>query len=310
MSGDFPSERSAGARPVADAPVGALVARADELARRWTIALILARPLAEMSELPLEDLAREGPALCAGLVRALASDGELEQMLEPGELPGQRDVSSAQRLGALAVSTGPTGGASSVVEAVEALRGVIWEAALGELREPSARQVADLANRLGHVCAALLSAALAGATAAGTAEQASTPAASGHAQVLYSSPSTSPGRRAAVLIDEHDESVLARQLGSEGPVVEPAMARSTAPARPVAERGRDQDEWAARRGERGGTPHTAARPRPWDTPLEVGQSAPPVSSGEAVAPRPEPPDGPDPVMRVTRGPFSAPDERA
>ena len=74
-------EHAPRARPVADAPVEALLARADDLARRWAIELILARPLAAMAEIPLEDLAREAPSLCAQVLRSLVSDAELQRLV-------------------------------------------------------------------------------------------------------------------------------------------------------------------------------------------------------------------------------------
>src|SRR5437660_1452122 len=49
------------ARAVAAAPVDALLARADELARRWAIALILSLPLERIGEFPLESFARQAP---------------------------------------------------------------------------------------------------------------------------------------------------------------------------------------------------------------------------------------------------------
>ncbi|HXM86105.1 MAG TPA: hypothetical protein VN889_00580, partial [Solirubrobacteraceae bacterium] len=82
MSDRPPIERIARARAVADAPVDALLANADELARRWLIALIAARPLEQIAELPLDALAAAAPELCEQLVRALASDAELERLLD------------------------------------------------------------------------------------------------------------------------------------------------------------------------------------------------------------------------------------
>ncbi len=61
-------------------PCDALLARAEELARSWAIALILVRPLAAIGELPLEELARDAPALCAQALRAVQSDVELERL--------------------------------------------------------------------------------------------------------------------------------------------------------------------------------------------------------------------------------------
>src|SRR2546427_5204130 len=73
------------ARAVAAAPVDALLARADELARRWAIALILALPLERIGEFPLESFARQAPLLCAHVVRALQSDADLERIASRSE---------------------------------------------------------------------------------------------------------------------------------------------------------------------------------------------------------------------------------
>jgi hypothetical protein len=137
---------------VAGAPVDALLARTDELARRWAMALILALPLERIGEIPLESFAREAPALCAHLIRALASDDELGRIARPARAGGA--PSPAQRL---AEMTGARDGRAAVA-AMEALRGVLWEALLDELRwdnfdqSASARTVADLADRLACVC--------------------------------------------------------------------------------------------------------------------------------------------------------------
>src|ERR1700719_3825832 len=148
------------ARPVAGLPVVALAARAEELARRWAIALVLARPLDGLGDIPLEELAREAPALCAQTVRALESDAELDRLT--GDLPGDREGSvPAWRV------AGMTGArdAAALVQDVEALRGALWEALLGELadtlpEQARARRIADVSDRLAHVCASVLGAAL------------------------------------------------------------------------------------------------------------------------------------------------------
>src|SRR4029077_9311809 len=187
MSGDGHIEHSPRARPVADAPVDALLVRADELARRWAIALLLARPLQEMVEVPLEDLAREVPALCAQAIRALDSDGELERLAAGAESGSRGSAAWASRLAA------PTGApdARAAVYEVEALRGVLWEALLEELERPifghaSARLVADLSDRLAHVCATPLAAMLTPSAAVRTAEPRIAPGAR-HEQVLHTS---------------------------------------------------------------------------------------------------------------------------
>src|SRR2546423_4397687 len=172
------------ARAVADAPVEPLLERSDELARRWAVALIVALPVQRVGEIPLDGFAREAPPLCAQLVRALQSDAELARLVAPPE--HGLDQRSAQRSGAqrgggreghgrdagqgaaqahrLGALTGAHEGGAAV-RAVEALRGVLWEALLDELRWPSpdagaARQVADLADRLAYVCSCALVAAL------------------------------------------------------------------------------------------------------------------------------------------------------
>ncbi len=150
------------ARPVADLPLEALLARSGEAARRWAIALIATRPLDAIGEIPLQTLVAGAPALCEQLLAALASDAALESLLSgvmeeeaapAGDLPA--------RLGELVGSTRP----GQLVEALEALRGAIWELLLEELPGAAAgpaavRLVGDLSDRLAQVCAALLAAAL------------------------------------------------------------------------------------------------------------------------------------------------------
>ncbi len=133
-----------------------MLARADELARRWAIALILARPLDGIGEVPLGELAREAPLLCAQALRAVQSDVELERLTGRGAPTGREDSAAARRLAAICGVRDP----AAIVDAVEALRGVLWEALLGELKEPPARLVGDIADRLSYVCAALLAAAI------------------------------------------------------------------------------------------------------------------------------------------------------
>src|SRR5436190_9440438 len=49
------------ARPVADAPVDALVAAAEDVAKAWVLELVAGAPLSAAGELPLGELAREAP---------------------------------------------------------------------------------------------------------------------------------------------------------------------------------------------------------------------------------------------------------
>jgi hypothetical protein len=284
------------ARAVADAPAEALAARAEELAHRWALTLLAARPLVEMSAIPLEDLARYAPAVCASLARALSSEEELAIFdLDAREREG-RAAALAATDGLSALAAGWE--ASAAVEHVEALRGLLWKAALEELRDPTTRQVVDLSDRLASVCAAALAYALAGrADALGTAgSPAFQPL---REQVLYSAPAPSSGASGAVLIDERDEAP--RQ----------ARPRSTwrrgdrAPAPASAHEQARQAEPPGPHGALGGSAsRTAPRPLPWDTPLQSSASAQEPATdvgGRALE---------DPVMRVSRGPGTPADRRS
>ena len=71
--------------PVADVPPAAL-ADGQAPAKGWLLALVAARPLRDAPALPLPDLARDAPALCAAVLRAVGSDAELRR-LERGRRP-------------------------------------------------------------------------------------------------------------------------------------------------------------------------------------------------------------------------------
>jgi hypothetical protein len=262
MGRDFRRELSRPPGRVLDASVEALAGRADELARRWAVALIRGRPLDELGGISLEAFARDAPVLCAQVVRALESEDELEQLTE---IPtrGDRTALKPARLGALIASN-----ASESVEEVEALRGVIWEALMEELRWPSSdslavRRLSDLSDRLAYVCATALAATLSERPAASAREPVRTPAAGRPAPATPERPEpATAGRkvsataggvvahgaerraatRAAVLVDEWMDSAAAS----------PA-ARFEAARIPAAQR-------------------TEGRPRPWDIPLHDERS--------------------------------------
>ncbi|MFI4977134.1 MAG: hypothetical protein ACHQC8_00430 [Solirubrobacterales bacterium] len=281
MSGDPHVPQARRALAVADAPLDALIADADGLARRWAIALINQRPLERIGEIPLEAFALKAPPLCALVVRSLGSDAELESMTGRGLAGGRQDSAPARTLRALAgARSGP-----AAVEAVEALRGVLWDALLGELHwlladQSSSRLLADLADRLAYACASLLAASLA-----------QDPVAAADGFEIVTSPGAAavdeldrPSRRArVVLIDERGDA--------------PARRAATSPTAPahglegrVAERGRSHGAGgrghAARRtpsdgvppidrldqSSASGTPPTRARPLPWDTPLRADRA--------------------------------------
>jgi GGDEF domain-containing protein len=174
------------ARPVAGLPLDGLLGRADELARAWAVALILARRPSAFAEIPVEDLARDAPGLCAQVLRALESDTELQRLTDAAPAGG-RDPVSASELASMAGAGDP----AELVSAVEALRGVLWEALLAELRGPALDRagrhlLVDLADRLAYVCAMALSAAL----PAGLVRDTATP---GRAAVIVAERGEKPG---------------------------------------------------------------------------------------------------------------------
>lgn len=160
MPDDRSEHRPPRARPLADLPIDVLLERTKELARRWAIALVLERSLEGLAEVPLEQIAREAPALCGQLLCALRSDAELGLLVRGGDDPGRGESSMAPRVGALAGAHDAT----AAIGAVEALRGVIWEALLAELDAAapgaSTRRLTEAADRLAHVCSAMLPAVL------------------------------------------------------------------------------------------------------------------------------------------------------
>jgi hypothetical protein len=144
------------ARAVADLPLERLLGRAEELTRRWAIGLVEGRPLETLGSLPLALVASEGPDLCRALLRALGSDQELASLAAGGDEDERSPVSR------LAVAVGASDG-GALVEAVEALRGAVWELLLAELCGPLAwppRAVAEVGDRLSYACSRLLAEAL------------------------------------------------------------------------------------------------------------------------------------------------------
>src|ERR1700716_4229393 len=95
------------ARPVADAPVDALLLRAEDLTKGWLLALLEQAPLDDAPAILAADLARDGPRVCSAVVRALADDADLRPLepggaLEPlaaqtGEISGSRGADMTAR---------------------------------------------------------------------------------------------------------------------------------------------------------------------------------------------------------------------
>ncbi len=148
---DLGPPRRRRARPVADAPVDALLARVQDLTKGWLLALLEQAPLDEAPAILAADVARDGPRVCDAVIRALADDTDLRR-LEPG--------------GALELLVSQTGefagadGAESTSRAVDALGAVVWSAVRGALPQPDPDQVSELAERLGLVIELVRAAAL------------------------------------------------------------------------------------------------------------------------------------------------------
>lgn len=139
------------ARPVADAPVDALLPRIEDIAKGWLLAVLEQAPLEDAPAILAADLARDGPRICESVVRALADDDDLRR-LEPGGA-----------LEPLVSLTGELAGAQApepVSRAVDALHGVVWTALRGELPGADADEIAALAERLTLVIEFVRAAAL------------------------------------------------------------------------------------------------------------------------------------------------------
>ena len=143
---------------MADAPVDALLARAEDLAKGWLLALLEQAPLERLPQVLAGDLAQEGPRICGAIVRALADDADLHRLDAGGAL--ERVVS---RAGEIAGASGPAATAASV----DALGAVIWSALRSELRDPDPDLISASAERLGSVMALVRAAALRSASAIG-----------------------------------------------------------------------------------------------------------------------------------------------
>jgi hypothetical protein len=275
------------ARALAELPVDALLERADELARRWAIALILARPLEGIGGVPLEELAHDAPSLCEQTIRALHSDLELDRLTGSGTPSGRERAAAARSLGEMSGASDAPG----LVAAVEALRGVLWEGLLEENRLPGygeagSRRLGDLGDRLAYVCTRMLIAALeAGAAVVQEREPGEQPPAA----VQESGLRTGEGIR-AVLVDERAEPARPAATAREDaePVGEAAQLprRSASPQR---RRSAPPQREAARvvLDSADGSESAPARPLSWDEspPVPPVPPMPPEAPGAAVAAR-------------------------
>jgi GGDEF domain-containing protein len=137
MQARLPRRRRA--RPVADAPVDALLLATEDLTKGWLLALLEQATLDEAPAILAVDLTRDGPRLCDALVRAIADDTDLRR-LEPGGALEPLVSQVGELAGAHTLET--------VSRAVDALLAVLWSAFCDELRNPDSNQVTELAERL------------------------------------------------------------------------------------------------------------------------------------------------------------------
>ncbi len=152
-----PVNLSPRARAVPSLPVDGLIARAPEIARSWAVALISELPLSRIGEVPLQKMAAGAPALCGQVLRALTSDAELARLTGHGGASVRGGQVPALELARV---TGCRDGAD-IARSAEALRGVLWEELLSEMRGAPARDMGEAADRLAHVCSSVIVAALA-----------------------------------------------------------------------------------------------------------------------------------------------------
>jgi GGDEF domain-containing protein len=201
-------------RPVAGLPSPAGVA----IAKAWLLELLAHRALEEIAAVPVTRLAHEAPELCEAVVAAVAGDEALERLLPGGAL-----APLAARAGELTGATGPAG----VVAGVEALRAVLHRA----LRtDADAGLAADTGDRLAHVCAQVMAAALEAAP-----EQRPAPA-----------PPPGPARPAAPILVAQDLRTDAPHLSALSTLV---AERGTAPVAVLAIEVDDRERLAAVEGE-------------------------------------------------------------
>src|ERR1700744_1070487 len=139
------------ARPVADAPIDALLPRSEDLAKGGVLALLEQAPLDDAPAILATDLTRDGPRVCDAVLRAIADDADLRR-LEPGGVL----TPLVARVGDLAGAAAP----AAVSRAVDALVSIVWSAVRDKLRGADADLVAELTERLALIGELVRSAAL------------------------------------------------------------------------------------------------------------------------------------------------------
>ncbi len=104
-----------------DERLGRLLEAAEELAKRWLLTLLAARPLRDGVRALARLFAAEAPEVCERVLRALRSDAELDRLRERRAAKPRRGPRGIAAI--LGASDGP-----ALVEAVEALRASMWGA--------------------------------------------------------------------------------------------------------------------------------------------------------------------------------------
>ena len=217
--------------PVADVPPAAL-ADGQAPAKGWLLALVAARPLRDAPALPVPDLARDAPALCSAVLRAVGSEVELRRLESGGDLAGL-----VARAGELAGAGGPAG----AVAAVAALRAALWEALTVTMAPLDAPTTAALAERLAFVCDAVAAATLGGAVSPSAAassgalvapRSAASPGAVGAPRSAAPTGASAPPAEAAPASDE--DAVASFRVRDARGDWEGAVERLAAGARPFA----------------------------------------------------------------------------
>ena len=211
--------------PVADVPPAAL-ADGQAPAKGWLLALVAARPLRDAPALPVPDLARDAPALCTAVLRAVGSDAELRRLERGGDL-----ADLAGRAGALAGVAGP----AAAVAAVAALRAALWEALTTTMAPLDAATTAALAERLAFVCDAVAAATLGAAGAPGAAASPAAVASPGAVAPLgVAAPPGAAAPRAEAAPAAGEDAVASFRVRDARGDWEGAVERLAAGARPFA----------------------------------------------------------------------------
>jgi GGDEF domain-containing protein len=198
--------------PIADVPPAA-IADGVAPAKAWLVALIAARDLHDAAAIPVAELSRDGPKLCAAILRAVGSDAAVD--LPP----------VAAQAGAMAGA----GSAASTVLAVGLLRRALSESLREAMPGLDAATTGALAERLAWVCdrvaAAAVSAPRGGeADAFRVRDAREAPAPPVHDWRAAATELLADGRTFALLAIEVDD--VERLLASDPEVAVDALARA------------------------------------------------------------------------------------